>query len=75
MKERGYTMRRYPASELVEVPPSMFEVAERRTKHLQPMAHMAVAELLAHAYLQGMNDGFFVAQTPAGLRALAQAEP
>jgi hypothetical protein len=48
---------RLPASKQMEVPASVWSLAHKRVAHLERLAfRMPIADLLANAYLQGIND-------------------
>lgn len=57
-KKTGRTVyRRYPGRELIEMPREAFDLAERRTEYLHPLApHCKLAYLLACAWMQGAAD-------------------
>lgn len=48
--------RRFPASVRVEITPEVEQLARSRTEHLHRHIEAPITELLASAYLQGVND-------------------
>lgn len=72
-KRRKYQTITVPHWENREVPESMWAVAARRIEHLRIFCfHRPLGDLLANAYLQGINDAFDVAEKSGGVDGQAR---